>query len=169
MAEVLKTRRVHFILSPAAGVRCSRWQAFKVIWLPGRDWMRELPSPRASGALNAQIPNIIANLESVIANLESVAMAEVLKTRRVHFLSQPGSRGQVLKMASIQGGLPPPRASGAPNRADSKHHRQPGIRGNGGSPEDQACSFYSQPGSRGQALKMASVQGGSFRLGPPAL
>ncbi len=40
MAEVLKTRRIHFILSPAAGVRCSRWQALKAVWLPARDWIR---------------------------------------------------------------------------------------------------------------------------------
>jgi hypothetical protein len=41
-----------------------------------------------------------------------------------------------LRLRSPQGGLPSPRASGALNRTDSKHHRQPGIRGNGGSPQE---------------------------------
>jgi hypothetical protein len=35
-----RARAGSFYSQPAAGVRCSRWQAFKVMWLPGRDWMR---------------------------------------------------------------------------------------------------------------------------------
>jgi hypothetical protein len=45
----------------------------------------------------------IAQIPNIIANLESVAMAEVLKSQGGFILFSARSRGQVLKMASIQG------------------------------------------------------------------
>jgi hypothetical protein len=63
-----------------------------------------------------------------------------------------------LRLRSPQGGPPSPRASGALNRADSKHHRQPGIRGNGGSPQEPDGFILFSARSRGQVLKMASMK-----------
>jgi hypothetical protein len=63
-----------------------------------------------------------------------------------------------LRLRSPQGGLPSPRASGALNRTDSKHHRQPGIRGNGGSPQEPDGFILFSARSRGQVLKMASMK-----------